>query len=167
LFDGDRRRAFSFSGEVKISGVVADLLEEIKIPTSGKTGPEMGHPGSSLTNDRKSKSPPCRRKRDKGGAPRGNLFQIKTEEVMKRNLKSGEVRVELKYCERCGGLWVREGGGGVYCNNCEPEIADLPILKKGAGRLKLPVRTRSVVNEVGVDRPEQDVSDLEAAGGVA
>jgi hypothetical protein len=29
------------------------------------------------------------------------------------------------------------------------------------------VRTRSVVNEVGVDRPEQDVSDLEAAGGVA
>ena len=37
---------------------------------------------------------------------------------MKRNLKSGEVRVELKYCERCGGLWVREGGGGVYCNKC-------------------------------------------------
>ena len=58
MFDGDRRRAFSFSGEVKISGAVADLLEEIKIPTSGKTGPEMGHPGSSLTNDRKSKSPP-------------------------------------------------------------------------------------------------------------
>ena len=45
LVDGDRRRAFSFSGEVKISGAVADLLEEIKIPTSGKTGPEMGHPG--------------------------------------------------------------------------------------------------------------------------
>ncbi len=86
---------------------------------------------------------------------------------MKRNLKSGEVRVELKYCERCGGLWVREGGGGVYCNKCEPEIADLPIPKKTAGRLKLPMQTGTVVNKLGVARPGQDVSDLEAAGGVA
>jgi len=86
---------------------------------------------------------------------------------MKRNLKSGEVRVELKYCERCGGLWVREGGGGVYCNKCQPEIEDLPIPKKRTATAKLPVRTRTVVNEFGVARPVRDVSDLEAAGGVA
>jgi len=31
--------------------------------------------------------------------------------------KNGEVRVELKYCEHCGGLWVRERGAGVvYCD---------------------------------------------------
>ena len=28
-----------------------------------------------------------------------------------------EVGVELKYCEHCGGLWVRErGAGAVNCN---------------------------------------------------
>jgi hypothetical protein len=30
-----------------------------------------------------------------------------------RHNKSSEIRVELKYCEHCGGLWVRERGAGV------------------------------------------------------
>ena len=30
-----------------------------------------------------------------------------------------EIQVELKYCERCGGLWLRpQGAGGVYCASC-------------------------------------------------
>ena len=36
-------------------------------------------------------------------------------------------RMELKYCERCGGLWVREyGSARVYCKGCRPLIAQLP-----------------------------------------
>jgi hypothetical protein len=37
------------------------------------------------------------------------------------------IEVELKYCERCGGLWLRlKGSGQVYCSSCEPYMADLP-----------------------------------------
>ena len=43
---------------------------------------------------------------------------------MTRNHKeNGNVRMELKYCEHCGGLWVREGGGGAYCEKCEEKVA--------------------------------------------
>ena len=36
-------------------------------------------------------------------------------------------RLELKYCERCGGLWFREcGRTDVYCGRCLPEIGELP-----------------------------------------
>jgi hypothetical protein len=45
--------------------------------------------------------------------------------------RKNEVRVELKYCERCGSLWLRECGSGlIYCNGCQPEGSVLPILKK-------------------------------------
>lgn len=38
-----------------------------------------------------------------------------------------EMQVELKYCERCGGLWLRRCGVRlVYCADCIPKIADLP-----------------------------------------
>lgn len=51
---------------------------------------------------------------------------------------SEETRVELKYCEHCGGLWVREGGGGVYCPKCATKVADLPVPRKKPGRIQLP-----------------------------
>jgi Zn-finger nucleic acid-binding protein len=35
-----------------------------------------------------------------------------------------EIRVELKYCERCGGLWLRsETTFGVYCTTCSAHLA--------------------------------------------
>ena len=41
------------------------------------------------------------------------------------------VEVELKYCERCGGLWMRlRGDDGVYCANCAPEMARLPLARR-------------------------------------
>ncbi len=82
--------------------------------------------------------------------------------------ESGAVRMELKYCEHCGGLWVREPGAGVvYCAKCTPKVADLPSPKKKPARVpKLPVRPRTLVEEYGLDRFE-DASDLEAVGGVA
>jgi Zn-finger nucleic acid-binding protein len=47
---------------------------------------------------------------------------------MKRELKVNEVlRLELKYCERCGGLWLRPAGGTqVYCASCARQMSELP-----------------------------------------
>ncbi len=34
------------------------------------------------------------------------------------------LKIELKYCERCGGLWLRrQGSQQVYCQPCCPEMA--------------------------------------------
>lgn len=39
-------------------------------------------------------------------------------------------KLELKYCERCGGLWIRpQGGQEVYCGNCAKAILELPPVK--------------------------------------
>jgi ribosomal protein L37AE/L43A len=89
---------------------------------------------------------------------------------MKRSREDEEkeiVRVELKYCERCGSLWVRECGAGVvYCGNCQPRIADLPIPKKKRRRATLPVRRHALVEDYEVQVGDE-AQDLEAAGGVA
>jgi Zn-finger nucleic acid-binding protein len=38
------------------------------------------------------------------------------------------LEIELKYCERCGGLWLRPlGMREVYCRTCVPLMADLPL----------------------------------------
>jgi hypothetical protein len=35
---------------------------------------------------------------------------------------------KLKYCERCGGLWLRPDGiTSVYCPACEEFMAELPL----------------------------------------
>jgi uncharacterized Zn finger protein (UPF0148 family) len=41
------------------------------------------------------------------------------------------IRLELKYCERCGGLWMRtRGTGEVYCPSCAVEMLDLPVARR-------------------------------------
>jgi Zn-finger nucleic acid-binding protein len=45
------------------------------------------------------------------------------------NLRAGtrESSLELKYCERCGGLWLRPTGGEqIYCTVCARAMAELP-----------------------------------------
>jgi len=38
-----------------------------------------------------------------------------------------ESQFELKYCERCGGLWLRPTGGGqVYCTACHRGMEEMP-----------------------------------------
>lgn len=84
--------------------------------------------------------------------------------------EENEIGMELKYCEHCGGLWVRERGGGiVYCERCQAKVADLPAPRKRRGRLALPVRPHTAVEEYEID--VEDGTDIEAqefeAGGVA
>jgi len=39
-------------------------------------------------------------------------------------------QLELKYCERCGGLWLRpKGSEVVFCAGCIPKMAELPPLR--------------------------------------
>jgi hypothetical protein len=41
--------------------------------------------------------------------------------------KANEAQFELKYCERCGGLWLRPvGGEQIYCAACGRAMAELP-----------------------------------------
>ncbi len=52
------------------------------------------------------------------------------EAVMKQNY----VELELKYCERCGGLWLRRRGmQNVYCASCVPRMAQFPVPRKARG----------------------------------
>jgi uncharacterized Zn finger protein (UPF0148 family) len=87
---------------------------------------------------------------------------------MKRSHRSEneETGVELKYCEHCGGLFVRERGGGVYCGKCREKVAELPIPKKRPGRLTLPVGAQSIAERYKRKASDRD-DDMEAMGGVA
>lgn len=85
----------------------------------------------------------------------------------RKGKQDDEVGVELKYCEHCGGLYVRERGAGVYCNNCQPKVADLPTPAPKRGRLVLPVRPHTAVEDFECEIDVEDVNDFEAAGGVA
>jgi hypothetical protein len=59
--------------------------------------------------------------------------------------KQNETRLELKYCEHCGGLWLRDcGSGEVYCAACRPRVAQLPARSLRRARPVLPGSTRPV-----------------------
>ena len=81
--------------------------------------------------------------------------------------KKESVGVELKDCEHCGGWWVRERGSGlVYCEKCQPKVADLPIPKRRR-KVTLPVGPDSIVSRYRRQDDEEGTPDLEAVGGVA
>jgi Zn-finger nucleic acid-binding protein len=43
--------------------------------------------------------------------------------------------LELKYCERCGGLWLRaKGAAEVYCRACSREMAEYPAARLSKGK---------------------------------
>lgn len=96
---------------------------------------------------------------------------------MKRNRNRNhkdQTRMELKYCEHCGSLWLRQSGDArVYCEKCQPKVADLPTPKKRAGRVMLPVGQLGdvpLIENYGTrDESETDEFEFEAAaaGGVA
>jgi hypothetical protein len=83
-----------------------------------------------------------------------------------KTIDNKDVRMELKYCERCGALGLRECGAGVvYCDHCLLEVAELPPSKKNPGRISLPVKPHTLMEEYELD--DDDLTDFEAAGGAA
>jgi hypothetical protein len=71
-----------------------------------------------------------------------------------KSISTNELSLELKYCERCGGLWLRPAGGKqVYCAVCGREIAELPPASPEARNARVP---RKVGWGMGGDRFEGD-----------
>ncbi len=55
--------------------------------------------------------------------------------------------LELKYCERCGGLWLREQGTAeAYCVACVGEMPEFPSLRKSKRRARLPRNPNSDID---------------------
>jgi len=51
------------------------------------------------------------------------------------------LQLELKYCERCGGLWLRvKGKQEPYCSSCAAALSDVAISRKSKRSPRLPVR---------------------------
>jgi hypothetical protein len=49
------------------------------------------------------------------------------------------IQLELKYCERCGGLWLRrQGTGQIYCPACSAEVPEFPIGRRFQTRPRVP-----------------------------
>lgn len=73
------------------------------------------------------------------------------------NLEEMLVPVELKYCERCGGLWFRSKNQEeeVYCPGCVPKMAEFP-----------PARRRKRVIVVRVDSVDEIQACLAELSGV-
>ena len=69
------------------------------------------------------------------------------------------VRLELKYCEECGGLWLRlENTCGSYCPSCEQRLSRLPErvednrVRGGIGPMRRPAKSAGRIPE----RPEAE-----------
>jgi ribosomal protein L37AE/L43A len=81
--------------------------------------------------------------------------------------RKNEVRVELKYCERCGTLWMRECGSGIiYCNGCQTDVTELPMLKKKPQTVKLGMGQRPAIDDFTFDASEEQ-SPKRTRGGAA
>lgn len=59
------------------------------------------------------------------------------------DVTAGSIQLELKYCERCGGLWLRPKGSElVFCAACARVMAGvLPVWERGLEKLKIANRT--------------------------
>jgi len=78
-----------------------------------------------------------------------------------------EMQFELKYCERCGGLWLRPvGGGQIYCVGCGRQMADLPAASRKAASPRMPQGPQWGVDHCDYDDAEGN-EDTDAPGGVA
>jgi Zn-finger nucleic acid-binding protein len=79
-----------------------------------------------------------------------------------------ELQFELKYCERCGGLWLRPvGGGQIYCKGCGREMAQLPPASKVPDTAQLPQGPRWDGDDGDFKGDEGDEGvDLDAMGGL-
>lgn len=62
------------------------------------------------------------------------------------------IRLELKYCERCGGLLLRKVNEAVvYCSPCERSLSEMPAVK-GKSQKK---NSSANVEEMGLAIPRK------------
>jgi hypothetical protein len=68
------------------------------------------------------------------------------------------LQVELKYCERCGGLWLRiQGSSGIYCASCRvsvegrsnSNIDEVPLRKTARRQVRLPGAPKGMKRAAG------------------
>jgi hypothetical protein len=87
----------------------------------------------------------------------------------KENSSADESKLELKYCERCGSLWLRPvGGGQIYCRACACALGDLPPVSCELTRVRGPQMQQGP--RWGMDDSDYDEHgnfDFDASGGVA
>jgi hypothetical protein len=82
--------------------------------------------------------------------------------------RKNELRVELKYCERCGVLWLRDPSTAqVYCEHCRPRMDELPVQKKQGGSVRLRCGKRAIVENYKLDVCEMNAMPTPSARGVA
>ena len=81
-------------------------------------------------------------------------------------MEGSEIQVELKYCERCGGLWLRpQGTNGVYCGSCRVCLAAMPNPGEAPPRK---ARSRRKARATGAQREDLRSSEqIEYLQGVA
>jgi len=83
-------------------------------------------------------------------------------------MESQEIRVELKYCERCGGLWLRpQGAEGVYCASCRVGLAAMPDPRKAPPRKARRRDARAQVQKVALREDLQSSAQIDHLQGVA
>ena len=75
-----------------------------------------------------------------------------------------EIGMELKYCEHCGSLWVRERGGGVYCEKCQRAMEELPASKKRPAKVMLPVLPPTAIESYAFRIETKNMNELEIGG---
>lgn len=62
------------------------------------------------------------------------------------------IELELKYCERCGGLWLRpRGAQEVYCSPCAVKMSELPLSRKRKTRPRLPINHKTEIRSECMD----------------
>ena len=72
-------------------------------------------------------------------------------------MEGQEIQVELKYCERCGGLWLRpRGADGVYCASCRVRLAAMPNPGEATPRKARRRKARSQGTDVQKDAQRED-----------
>jgi uncharacterized Zn finger protein (UPF0148 family) len=81
-----------------------------------------------------------------------------------KNSAANEVQLELKYCERCGGLWLRPvGSGQIYCVGCGREVSQMPPASRQSERVRVPKGPQWGAD--GGEFEEDEEMDLDARGG--
>lgn len=85
-----------------------------------------------------------------------------------RTIEGSEIQVDLKYCERCGGLWLRpQGTNGVYCASCRVCLAAMPNPGEAPPR-RARSRRKARARATGVQREDlQSSAQIEYLQGVA